>query len=92
MAPRLIAVGCTNRSVAVRLHLSETTIKTHLSDSVDKIGANDRAASVRVAYQRGLLCVIEVRRAPESPASCRAFRSTLSPGCLPRKSAGGIHR
>ena len=54
-ALRLIAEGLTNRSVAVRMHVSEATVKTHLAHVFDKLGVGDRAAAVRVAYQRGLL-------------------------------------
>ena len=54
-ALRLIAEGLTNRSVAVRMHVSEATVKTHLAHVFAKLGVGDRAAAVRVAYQRGLL-------------------------------------
>ena len=40
---------------AARLHVSETTFKTHLSKVYEKLGVNDRAAAVRVAYERGLI-------------------------------------
>ncbi|MGJ3507290.1 response regulator [Enemella sp. A6] len=52
---REIAAGGTNREAAARLAVSETTLKTHLARVYDKLGVNDRAAAVRVAYQRGLL-------------------------------------
>ena len=35
--------------------MSETTLKTHLARVFEKLGVNDRAAAVRVAYERGLL-------------------------------------
>ena len=35
--------------------MSETTFKTHLSRVYDKLGVSDRAAAVRVAYERGLI-------------------------------------
>ena len=44
-----------NREAAARLHVSETTFKTHLSKVYEKLGVNDRAAAVRVAYERGLI-------------------------------------
>ena len=50
-----LAAGGTNREAAGRLHVSETTFKTHLSRVYDKLGVSDRAAAVRVAYERGLL-------------------------------------
>ncbi|WP_432560391.1 response regulator [Granulicoccus sp. GXG6511] len=52
---REVAAGGTNRDAAGRLFISETTFKTHLSRVFDKLGVNDRAAAVRVAYDRGLL-------------------------------------
>lgn len=52
---RLIAEGLTNRAAAARLHVSEATVKTHLAHAFDKLGVGDRAAAVRVAYERGLL-------------------------------------
>jgi DNA-binding NarL/FixJ family response regulator len=52
---RLIAEGLTNRAAAARLHVSEATVKTHLAHAFDKLGVSDRAAAVRVAYERGLL-------------------------------------
>lgn len=54
-ALRLIAEGHTNRAVAARMHVSEATVKTHLAHAFDKLGVSDRAAAVRVAYERGLL-------------------------------------
>lgn len=54
-ALKLIAEGHTNRSIAARMHVSEATVKSHLTHAFDKLGVADRAAAVRVAYQRGLL-------------------------------------
>lgn len=52
---REVAAGGTNREAASRLFISETTLKTHLTRVFDKLGVGDRAAAVRVAYDRGLL-------------------------------------
>lgn len=52
---RVIAAGGTNRAAADRLLVSEATVKTHLAHAYDKLGVNDRAAAVRVAYERGLI-------------------------------------
>ncbi|GAA2374174.1 response regulator transcription factor [Nonomuraea africana] len=51
----LIAQGTTNREAAARLFISEATVKTHVLHIYTKLGVNDRAAAVAVAYQRGLL-------------------------------------
>ncbi|MCX6470020.1 MAG: response regulator transcription factor, partial [Corynebacteriales bacterium] len=50
-----IAGGGTNRTVAQGLVISEATVKTHLLHIYSKLGVRDRAAAVRVAYERGLL-------------------------------------
>ncbi|WP_029138722.1 response regulator [Nakamurella lactea] len=52
---RAIAGGGTNRDVAKDLLVSEATVKTHLMRLYPKLGVRDRAAAVRVAYERGLL-------------------------------------
>jgi DNA-binding NarL/FixJ family response regulator len=51
----LIAAGTTNRDAAVRLFISEATVKTHLLHIYAKLGVTDRAAAVAEAYNRGLL-------------------------------------
>jgi DNA-binding NarL/FixJ family response regulator len=52
---RLVAGGASNREAAARLFISEATVKTHLLHLYEKLGVNDRAAAVAVAYDRGLL-------------------------------------
>ncbi|WP_245244113.1 response regulator transcription factor [Tessaracoccus sp. MC1865] len=52
---REVAAGGTNREAAARLFISEATLKTHLSRVFGKLGVGDRAAAVRVAFDRGLL-------------------------------------
>jgi ATP/maltotriose-dependent transcriptional regulator MalT len=51
----LISRGETNAGAAARLFISEATVKTHLLHIYAKLGVNDRAAAVAVAYERGLL-------------------------------------
>ncbi|GAA4995418.1 response regulator [Kitasatospora paranensis] len=51
----LVAEGCTNREAAVRLFISEATVKTHLLHLYAKLEVKDRAAAVAVGYRRGLL-------------------------------------
>ncbi|MEV4835854.1 response regulator transcription factor [Nonomuraea sp. NPDC049486] len=51
----LIAQGTTNREVAARLFVSEATVKSHLLHIYAKLGVNDRAAAVAVAFRRGLI-------------------------------------
>ncbi|WP_353507926.1 response regulator transcription factor [Intrasporangium sp.] len=51
----LIADGATNRDVAARLFVSETTVKTHLLRVFEKLGVRDRAAAVSEGHRRGIL-------------------------------------
>ncbi|HEX6472252.1 MAG TPA: response regulator transcription factor [Streptosporangiaceae bacterium] len=51
----MIARGATNREAAASLFISEATVKTHLLHIYAKLGVNDRAAAVAVAFERGLL-------------------------------------
>ena len=51
----LVAAGTTNRDAAVKLFISEATVKTHLLHIYAKLGVADRAAAVAEAYNRGLL-------------------------------------
>ena len=52
---RLVARGATNRDAAAQLFISEATVKTHLLHIYAKLGVNDRAAAVAMAYETGLL-------------------------------------
>lgn len=52
---RELSAGGTNRVAAARLNVSETTFKTHLARVYAKLGVSDRAAAVRVGYERGLI-------------------------------------
>jgi DNA-binding NarL/FixJ family response regulator len=51
----LISRGCSNREAAVRLFISEATVKTHVLHIYAKLGVNDRAAAVAAGFERGLL-------------------------------------
>ncbi|HEX4491970.1 MAG TPA: response regulator transcription factor [Acidimicrobiia bacterium] len=51
----LVAAGLTNDEIASRLVMSPATAKTHVSRSMIKLGARDRAQLVVFAYESGLV-------------------------------------
>jgi len=52
---RLLAQGLSNSELAVQLHLSEATVKTHVARILAKLGIRDRVQAVVVAYETGLV-------------------------------------
>jgi DNA-binding NarL/FixJ family response regulator len=52
---RLIAAGRSNAEIGRELHISETTVKTHVTHILQKLELRDRVQLVVLAYQAGLL-------------------------------------
>jgi DNA-binding NarL/FixJ family response regulator len=50
----LIAHGLSNSEIAVRLYLTEATVKTHVAHIYRKLGLRDRAQAVVYAHEAGL--------------------------------------
>jgi two-component system, NarL family, nitrate/nitrite response regulator NarL len=51
----MIADGMSAPDIAKQIHLSPTTVKTHLHTLYEKLGVSDRAAAVAEGMRRGLL-------------------------------------
>ena len=51
---RLIAKGFNNSDVAGQLHLSEGTVRNHVSAILEKLGVSDRTQAAVIAIQHGL--------------------------------------
>ena len=52
---RMIADGLSAPAIGKQIHLSTTTVKSHLHTLYEKLGVSDRAAAVAEAMRRGLL-------------------------------------
>ena len=54
----LLAEGLPNKAIAARLHISDQTVKFHVSSISGKLGAKNRTDAVRRAVRRGLITLV----------------------------------
>ena len=51
---QLVASGLSNRGIAERLHVSETTVRTHVSRVLGKLGVKNRVQAALFALRTGI--------------------------------------
>jgi DNA-binding NarL/FixJ family response regulator len=52
---RLIGAGNSNKLIADQLSIGEATVKSHVTNILSKLGANDRAHAVAIGLKRGII-------------------------------------
>lgn len=52
---KLMAEGTSNKEIAVSLHISESTVKTHIQTIFQKLGVSDRTGAVTQAIRKGII-------------------------------------
>jgi DNA-binding NarL/FixJ family response regulator len=52
---RLIATGNANKAIAGQLAITEDTVKSHVTNILAKLGANDRTHAVTIGLKRGII-------------------------------------
>src|SRR5262250_1189852 len=52
---RLVGTGNSNKQIADQLCIGEATVKSHVTNILSKLGANDRAHAVTIGLKRGII-------------------------------------
>jgi DNA-binding NarL/FixJ family response regulator len=65
---RLMAEGMSNSEIGHELFISETTVKTHVTHVLQKLGLRDRVQAVVLAYQTGIFEETPAGQPPERAA------------------------
>lgn len=50
-----MATGNANKQIADQLSIGEATVKSHVTNILSKLGANDRTHAVTIALKRGII-------------------------------------
>jgi DNA-binding NarL/FixJ family response regulator len=52
---QLVVEGCSNNAIADKLYITNGTVKTHISNIMKKLCANDRTQAAVIAMRHGLI-------------------------------------
>jgi DNA-binding NarL/FixJ family response regulator len=54
---QLIASGNSNREIGDQLNIGEVTVKSHVTNILSKLSANDRTHAVTIGLKRGVIAL-----------------------------------
>jgi len=57
---KVVAKGFSNKEIAIKLSISESTVENHIHHIYEKLDISNRAQAVGFAYQSGIILVNEI--------------------------------